>query len=194
LTSPADLAFRLTRGARATSKGNHGAVTTDLAASDIIEGFPKLRQYDLLPHYEEADLAWLLEKAGEKWTRGDLRARAVKDPSSRTLGWFVYYRNSSGPSQVLQLCAVPNAMDEVFDCLLEDASQTGTLAVTGRLCPTMAQYLTKRRCVMSSSIGWALIHARDPEVVRAFDRGAALFSGLESEQWLRFVGGDAFQA
>ncbi len=182
---PIDFAFRKSRG---NSKARaRGLSTRDLTAADIVAGLPTLTQYDLGPYYEEADLSWLLEMANTKKSRGDLRAKLVNAPDNTSIGWFVYYRNPNGSSQVLQIGAPHKHLDDVFECLLDDAQQSSTSSLTGRLCPTMATYMTSRYC-MSVLGAWALMHARDPAIISRFDRGTAMFTGLESEQWLRFVG------
>jgi hypothetical protein len=147
-----------------------------------------LRGYALQPVYDARALTWLLEQAARKTHQGKLRARAVRDSGRRPLGWYLYYLQPGGVSEVVQIAAPNGAFDRVLKRLLADAWRQGAAAVRGRLDPRYAQELSNRHCWMRTDGTWTLVHSRHPEIMAAIQRGDAFLSRLEGEWWLRFLG------
>ncbi len=140
----------------------------------------------LWPDYS-GSLTWLLERARTRSAGGPLRKIAVHDDKNEIAGWFLYYANRAGVAQVLQIAARKDMIGIVLDHLIEDASQCGAVALTGRLDPLFAQELSERYFVFYRRGHWTLVHSRRPELLQAIDRGDAFLSGLEGEFCLHFT-------
>ena len=190
LCSLADLALRGMRGGP-FGHGKPSCRTEPLQIEQIIERLSRLPHYSLVPHYEPTTFAWLLEMAASKRGHGELRSAMVVSDTGTLLGWFVYFLNTGGTCEVLQIVADTHTIDRVFGSLLEDAGRNGANALAGRLDPLFMNALSGSHCAFRFG-QWALAHARDPRALEPFQTGYALFSGLEGEQWTRFVG-DAFE-
>jgi len=146
-----------------------------------------LRSSALQPVYDARSLGWLLEQAADKTCHGRLRARAVRD-RKRLLGWYLYYVQAGGVSEVVQIAARDGSFDRVLLRLLADAWQHGAAAVRGRLDPRYAQELSHRHCWFRREGSWTLVHSRHADVMAAIQQGDAFLSRLEGEWWLRFMG------
>jgi hypothetical protein len=146
-----------------------------------------LRSSELQPVYDARSLGWLLEQAAHKTRHGRLRARAVRD-RERLLGWYLYYVQAGGVSEVVQIAARNGSFDRVLLRLLADAWRHGAAAVRGRLDPRYAQELSHRHCWFRREGSWTLVHSRHADVMTAIQQGDAFLSRLEGEWWLRFMG------
>lgn len=142
----------------------------------------------LRPLYDQRSLSWLLEQAALKLRHGRLRARAVLE-GDRLLGWFIYYASPGAVNEVLQIKARDDCFERVLQRLLVDAWRQGATALRGRLDPDHVQELSDRHCWFRREGAWTLIHSRHSDVVSAIERGAAAFTRLDGEWWLRFLGG-----
>jgi hypothetical protein len=143
----------------------------------------------LRPMYDVRALTWLLEQAARKTRHGTLRARAVLDDERHLIGWYLYYVQAGGVSEVLQVAARDGAFDRVLRRLLADAWRHGATAVRGRLEPRHVQELSDRHCWLRREGPWTLAHSRHADVAAAIEQGDAFLSRLEGEWWLRFLGG-----
>ena len=99
------------------------------------------------------------------------------------MGWFVYYLRRGGVSDVLQVVSAPRAVDRVLDDLFAHAGRSGAALLRGRLEPLLVDALGRRRCVFRYN-GGALVHSRDPEILRAIAAGEALLTRLDGEWWM----------
>ena len=145
-----------------------------------------LRGSALQPVYDARSLVWLLEQTARKMRHGRLRARAVRD-GERLLGWYLYYVQASGVSEVVQIAARNGSFDRVLLRLLADAWRHGAAAVRGRLDPRYAQELSHRHCWFRREGSWTLVHSRHADVMAAIQQGDAFLSRLEGEWWMRFL-------
>ena len=146
-----------------------------------------LRGSALQPVYDARSLAWLLEQTACKTRHGRLRARAVRD-RERLLGWYLYYVQPGGVSEVVQIAACDGSFDRVLQRLLADAWRHGVAAVRGRLDPRFVQEHSARHCWLRTDGTWTLVHSRHADVMAAIQQGDAFLSRLEGEWWLRFHG------
>ncbi len=133
-------------------------------------------------------LAWLLEQIGRKTRHGNVRSRAVFDSKRQPIGWYIYYLNAGGVSEVVQIAALDGSFDQVLRRLLADAWRHGAAAVRGRLEPRFVQQLSDRHCWLRREGSWTLVHSRHADVTAAIQQGDAFLSRLEGEWWMRFVG------
>jgi hypothetical protein len=139
------------------------------------------------PQYDLASLDWLLAQARAKRRHGELQSRLLREPGGQIAGWFLYYLNGA-TSRVLQIEAREGSEEAVLDQLFHHAWLRGAAALEGRMEPRLARTLGKRHCLFLSTTPYALLHARDSEVLDALARGDAFFSRLEGEWWMRFTG------
>jgi hypothetical protein len=139
----------------------------------------------LQPAYNARMLAWLLDQTARKTRHGRLRARAVRDGERRLIGWYLYYVQPGGVSDVVQLAARNGWYDRVLQRLLADAWRQGAVAVQGRLDPRFARELSAPHCWFRRGPN-ALIHSRRADVIDAIQQGDAFLSRLEGEWWLKF--------
>ena len=143
----------------------------------------------LQPVYNVRSLAWLLEQANRKTRHGTLRARAVLDRERRLIGWYLYYLQAGGVSEVVQVAAQHGSFDDVLRRLLADAWRHGAAAVRGRLDPRYVDELSNRHCLFGRQGTWTLVHSRHADVLAAIQQGNAFLSRLEGEWWLRWTDG-----
>ncbi len=116
-------------------------------------------------------------------TRGSLIARAVRTGERRVVGWYVYYLRRGGVSDVLQVVATPREVGRVVDDLFGHAKANDAALLRGRLEAPLLEALGSRRCFFRFN-GAALVHAHDPDVVRAIAAGEALLTRMEGEWWM----------
>ena len=159
-------------------------VATMLAALNDVGG----RKCLLRPCYDADSLGWQLEQVALKQRHGRLRARAVFDHRT-LLGWFLYYAQPGTVNEVLQIGAIGASFDRVLRQLMVDAWRQGATALRGRVDPLYVEQLSERHCWFRREGSWTLAHSRHADIVAAIERGAAGFSRLEGEWWLRFHGG-----
>jgi hypothetical protein len=137
----------------------------------------------LRPAYDVAFVEWLFEALAAVPSRGRLVRRLVHG-GGRTLGWYVYYLQPGGVSQVVQVGARERDAGDVLDHLFADAHAGGSVAVQGRLEAHLREPLSERRCFFRSTGNRSLVHSRDPELPNAIEHGRSLIGRLEGEWWM----------
>ena len=143
----------------------------------------------LQPEYSAGALAWLLDQAARKKRHGELRSRTALGSKRQLIGWYLYYLNAGGVSEVVQIAARDGCVDQVLQQLMADAWRNGATALHGRVEPRFLQELSDRHCLFRREGPWTLIHSRHAEIVAIIQQGDAFLSRLEGEWWLRFQGG-----
>jgi hypothetical protein len=144
------------------------------------------RARSLWPDYDGRSLQWVREMITYNQQPHPLRQVLVRNSRREIVGWYLYVLKRGDVSTVVQLVAHGNAIHDVLGHLLQDAWQRGSLAVSGRLEPRTMQAVADRHGLCTCGTPWMLIHARDPELLRAFSEGDVLFSSLEGEMCIRF--------
>ena len=105
--------------------------------------------------------------------------------SREIVGWYLYYLNPGGISEVVQIAARDGCFGATLDHLLYHAWQRGAVAVSGQLDPSEIQAFWGRSCVFHhDGASWVLVHARRPDVLEAIHRGDAFMTRLEGEWWI----------
>src|SRR5258708_1771912 len=89
--------------------------------------------YSLRPEYNRESLGWLLDFMSRMKAYGNLRKVALRDATNEIIGWFIYYVKRGGIADVVQVGATKAHMKTVFDHLLCDAWNHGTIGLHGRL-------------------------------------------------------------
>jgi hypothetical protein len=140
----------------------------------------------LRPEYDERSLTWLLKMAGEKRQFGLLRKRLVLHAGGEACGWYLYYLNPGGVSQVLQFAAQRQSISHVLHCLFFDAYRHGSVALSGRIEPRYIQELSESHCWFRCG-SWTLVQSRDPELLHTIHSGDGFLTRLEGEWWTRFL-------
>ena len=162
----------------------------ELPSETLLEHLPRFTATkSLCPDYDESSLRWLLEQAGEKKSHGKLRKVLVRNGCGDIVGWYMYYLNANGISQVLQLVASRNSIRRVLDQLFFHAWRSGSFAVSGRLDPEFASDFSEERCLFSFGGPRMLVHSRHADLREAIQRGDAFLTRLEGEWWMRLQGG-----
>ncbi|HEU5358565.1 MAG TPA: GNAT family N-acetyltransferase [Gemmatimonadales bacterium] len=149
-------------------------------AEDVLGG------YGLRPVYDAETLAWLLAQAAEKREYGTLDGRIVRGDDGSVAGWFLYYRNRTGMSQVLQVAAQPRDRGLVLDAMLEHARQHGVVALAGPLDPGTIHEAAIRRSTLRHEGPWVLFSSQRRDLMQAIAGGDAYLSRLEGEWWMSF--------
>lgn len=160
-------------------------IEEDLNMPTLLDNLPRLtRQYSLSPEYDAAALSWLLGLAKEKKKHGVLHKRVLHNAEGIE-GWYVYYLNAGGASQVLQLVASPQSFSAVLDQLFRSLRGQGAAAVSGRLDPRYLHEYSRQQCQFSAGSA-VLARASVPGLLEAIYRGDAMLSRLEGEWWTCF--------
>ncbi|PYU11613.1 MAG: hypothetical protein DMG37_16035 [Acidobacteria bacterium] len=162
----------------------------DFSCETLLEHLPRFAvTKSLCPDYDESSLRWLLQQASEKQWHGKLRKALVRNEAGQIVGWYMYYLNPNGISQVLQLVATRNSIRRVLDQLFFHAWRSGSFAVSGRMDPEFATAFSEERCLFSFSGPRMLVHSRHADLREVIQRGDAFLTRLEGEWWMRLQGG-----
>jgi hypothetical protein len=142
--------------------------------------------HSLRPEYDLHSLAWLLDMATQKKQHGSLAREVVRNARDEVLGWYLYYRNPSACSEVLQFSALESSVHAVLHHLFRSAWRAGSVAVSGGVGPAYIRELSNNHCRLHAG-PWLLAHSRNTELLHAICRGDAFLTRLEGEWWLRVL-------
>lgn len=140
----------------------------------------------VLPAYDADSLAWLLERARERWREEEVRAVTVRGADGEPAGWFIYVDGGGGTALVLQLAAHPTRRGEVLRQLFRHAWRAGATAVRGRADPRWMDDVTAAGARWERTGEGLTVHSRRPELLAAFLSGEAVLGGLDGEWWMDF--------
>ena len=159
----------------------------DLTEKTLLECLSDfITRQSLRPAYDEYSLKWLLDMASRKESHGTLHKMVIRTPQGSIAGWCLYYIKPSGVSQVLQVWGKNSHIATVLDHVFYHARRRGSIAVSGRMEPALAEALWQRRCVFGLPGPWFLYHSRQPDILQAIESGDAFLTRLEGEWWMRF--------
>jgi Acetyltransferase (GNAT) domain len=144
--------------------------------------------YLLRPECNLRELEWLLDQAAKKKRYGPLQKVLVRRAGNKIVGWYLYYLNTSGLSEVLQIGAREDSLDDVLDHLFDHARRRGAAALHGRTEPRFVHALSDRYCIFHGRASNTLFHARNPAVKAALLAGDGFLTRLEGDWGLRFTG------
>jgi hypothetical protein len=182
LPRPLDAATDATAG-RFLRPAPVDAASAPLTPRTLLEVLPDVaKRLVLHSDYDEPFLEWLFGELVGVERRGRLVAQLVEAPAGQPLGWYLYYLRQGGRSEVLQVAADERDVGRVLDHLLDHAYAHGSAALRGRLEPGLEEPSVRRRSLLWYR-GGALIHSRDPELVRAVHSEKSLVTRLEGEWW-----------
>jgi hypothetical protein len=131
--------------------------------------------------YDAPTVDWLLQRASDLRGSGSLQKVIVRE-GDMIAGWYVYYLNPGGMSEVVQLCSRDSFADDVVEHLFYHARSRGASVLIGRPEANLLEALHRKHCLLySSPRQWMLVHSRRPELVSAFLSGDVFFSRLDGE-------------
>jgi hypothetical protein len=163
------------------------AAAEKLTVSNLLEGSDKVcKKLRLTPEYDEDYLDWLFREMREVRERGALRGFLIRGKNGNALGWYLYYLKPGGVSQAVQIAATSLGIDAVLDHLLQDADRGGSLALQGRVEPSLLAPLAGRKVLLQYADPLALVHTKDPEIHQCLLNGNALMTRLEGDWWMGF--------
>lgn len=155
----------------------------DLDITTLLDNLPRLsRAVSLRPEYDHVLLEWLLGVAKKKRKHGPLLKRVLRNAEGEVEGWYVYYLNVGGTSQVLQLVTSPQSFSTVLEHLFSSVWRQGSTAVSGRLEPQYLHEFSRQHCRFSAGSA-VLVQTRDQELLEAIYKGDAVLSRLDGEWW-----------
>lgn len=162
------------------------ATAEELEPGTLLDALNRLAgPCSLRPRYEREALEWLFRTLARSTRRGAFR-KVLLRREGRVLGWYLYYAQPGGISEVVQIGATQATAQEVLDHLFFDAWSCGAVAVSGQLEPSLTPAFSERFCVFHRGRGgsWVLVHSRDERILRALQRDDAFFTRLEGEWWI----------
>jgi hypothetical protein len=139
----------------------------------------------LRPEYDLSSFQWLIGKAMEQKTHGELQLEIVRDGPGEIVGCYAYYVRAGRTAQVLQFAGKPRHRALVLGHLFYRAHQKGAVAVSGQLEPAFARLLSQNHCLFTWS-GGVLIQSRHEKLLNAIHHGDASLSRLDGEWWMKF--------
>jgi predicted N-acetyltransferase YhbS len=148
--------------------------------ASLIAGF---QGEDLLrPDHAGGSTEWLVERARsmQEHGHGQLVLNSLHAKGA-VVGWYMYYANKGGQSEVLQLVADPAWAAPVLDSLAYDAWLRGATSLSGVLHLLFLAPLAERRAVFDPWVRWMLVRTQNPSILEAFMRGQSLLSRLDGE-------------
>jgi hypothetical protein len=143
--------------------------------------------YPLHPNWDPVALKWMINHASHHQTRGQLYRRMVYGKNDKPLGCYFYQGRPGRIAWVLQILALPDALDCVLDSLFAHAYWQGAVALKGRTQLRLLDPLLKRRCIFYRRAS-AVVHSRDTELLTTVRSGGAITCGFAAESWMRLVG------
>ena len=134
--------------------------------------------------YDIETMKWLWNFLKSNKHRGKFEGAAVYDTNNSLAGVYLYYLNQREICEVMLLAARNDSRDDVLRQLLSRASKDGAVCVVGRFEPKFTHSFWTEQCLVKRG-SWALVNAKDAELLNIINRGDAHISALEGELWLR---------
>ena len=163
-------------------RGTRAIVSTD----DIVAGMHDVVRCALQPAYTTAHYSWLAARMSHHEEYGKLKQVGVWDEDGTFAGWYLYFVNPGGVSEVAQLAARPDRSGLVFSHLMHDAWRNGSIALSGRLQSGMSSDLVPTECRLERAAPWTLVHSKRADVLDAITRGDAYLTRFDGEWWMHF--------
>ena len=164
---------------------NSDADVDDEALLDHIPQFAA--HYALRPDWDRASLGWFLRHAAQKNHHGQLFRRMVYGRKDAPVGCYLSYGRPGHIAWVLQVLALPEAVEAVFVSLLAHAERQGCVAVRGRTQPQLLDTLLRHRCALFQRSA-TTVYSANADLLGAIGSGDAFIIGLAGEGWTRLIG------
>ena len=164
--------------------------TIEVSAEAFAELFVRLTaRFKLRPDFPDDQLAYILQDAKQARAEGEAVFCKVEARTGAVVGAFVYHGDAGRIGRVLQILAIPGQERQVINCLIAHAAERGVVALRGRTQPALLEAMLGRR-IAFTHIASSVIHAKDPDILQAFQNGDGFFNGLAGEHWSRLAAGD----
>ena len=138
----------------------------------------------LRPTYDLRSVEWLLNTLRANKHRGEFGGIAIFNPYDQFIGLCLYYVNAARVVEIMLLAARDDSRDAVLRHVMCSTWRRGGIGLIGRLEPRFLPTFADHGCLMKCG-DWALIHAKNEELVKMINGGDAFLSPLEGELWLR---------
>ncbi len=163
--------------------------TSEVSAEAFAELFVRLTAgFKLRPDFPAEQLAYVLKDAKQARADGGAAFCKVEARTGAVVGAFAYHGDAGRIGRVLQILAIPGQERQVIDCLIAHAADRGVVALRGRTQPALLEAMLGRR-ISFTHLASSVIHAKDPEILQAFQNGEGFFNGLAGEHWSRLAAG-----
>lgn len=153
--------------------------------AQLILGFTD--HFPLRPDWAPGQLEQILLDAQSKAEYGPGKFCRVETRTGKTVGGFFYHGAPGRIGRVLQLLTLPGQAGAVIDAMFAHAARQGLAGLRGRTQPALLEAMLGRR-VAFTHIASTVVHARDPQIVRAFQEGKGFLNGIAGEHWSRLIG------
>jgi hypothetical protein len=145
--------------------------------------------YIFRPAWTAEVLAWILQLAERRASRGAIRKLLVRSRTNEVLGAAIYYGAAGTVAEVIDIYPIGRQADAVVMAVARDAYEHGCVALEGKLHDACFDPMS--RLGFSFRYGSAsLLHSRNDSLVSAVLTGRASLGGLAGEGWSRLVGDD----
>jgi hypothetical protein len=162
--------------------------SADVDDEALLENIPRFAaHYALHPDWDRASLAFFLRHAAHKGRHGELYRRMVYGRDGTAIGCYLYYGRPRQIGFVLQILALPEAVDAVVASLFNHAEQVGCVGVRGRTNPHLLDALLRHRCVFFQRSS-TTVYTGNADLLSAIRSGDAFIIGLAGESWTRLIG------
>jgi hypothetical protein len=143
-------------------------------------------EWPLIPDYRPEHLERLIDIARSRVAFGQFQSVSLHKPNGSVAGWYMYYADPGGLSEVIQLASRAGMEADVFSHLTRQALADGSAGLIGRMDPRFQRAIARNISAVSPRECFMLVHSRNPTLVRLITSGFAFLSRLEGEWCLRF--------
>ncbi|RCS22869.1 hypothetical protein DUT91_15355 [Phyllobacterium salinisoli] len=148
---------------------------------------PLTAHFPLRPDWASDQLEQILLDAERKEEYGPATFCRVETKTGKPVGAFLYHSTPGAIGRVLQVLALSGHTGAVIDSMLSYAAEQELAGLRGRTQPALLEAMLGRR-IAFTHLASTVVHARDPEIVRAFEDGKAFLNGIAGEHWSRLIG------
>ena len=170
---------------RAANRFRHvGSTVEDVDGERILAACEALCDRRLLRlDYDATWLGWVLGVWAKQERFGRLETVMVRGGQGEPVGWFVYFVNRQGISEVLQIGATEKTIEGVLAHLVSHARARGALTLRGRVDPRLMRAFARREFDIMPGVRWTLVHSSRPELLQAIHYGHCFLSPLDGDLW-----------
>jgi len=163
-------------------------VDAAVSREEMVTLLPKFAaRYRLRPAWPREELTWYLEQAAMKRGNGPLQYRVVREESGADIGCYLFYGETDGVVQVVQILAGEGRLGTVVTSLMRTVEAMGCVAVRGQASPELLKELYADPAIFYHCVGAAMLRSRRADVLAAMREEAMLTGGLFGDRWTRLA-------
>jgi hypothetical protein len=161
----------------------HQYACEELSVENLLDSICEFSSHRILkPIYDEHSFHWIFDALRRKRRLGKLVSRQIRKDNGQKLGYYLYYANAGGISQVLQFGGRTGSVEEVLNELAYDAWTNGAVALSGWFDPLYAEEISAKSLFLKyEHQAPLLIQATESTVEGTIGKGQAFLSPLEGE-------------